>query len=218
MRGCLAIALCVLLAMIVRADPPLAMHATISGIWEYADAGRPCSREFTSDHFCTLRINGKVMWKYKWKKSGEYSADVLTPDGGKLDHAIQDDGSLLIEGKYIAWKKGEGKPAASVPSTGKTPAAPAGLAKPTISGVWEYEAGGMQCSREFVDGDRTCTLKMGGHAIWKYPWAPAGINGYEVTKPDGTVLLHILRDDGTLLIEGKYTARKRPAPPIGPTK
>ncbi len=69
-----------------------------------------------------------------------------------------------------------------------------------ILGVWEYRGGH---SREFRK-DGTCTLRKGEDIIWTKPFV---VKDRDTVMVDGT-LLHVLRKDGSLRIENRYTARK----------
>lgn len=72
-----------------------------------------------------------------------------------------------------------------------------------LLGVWSYTSGGAAYTREFKN-DGLCVLRQGGAEIWTKPFAPAGTNALVVEGH----YRHELKPDGTLLIEGHYTARK----------
>jgi len=73
-----------------------------------------------------------------------------------------------------------------------------------ILGTWEYQSGGRSYSRAFT-ADGVCTLRQGSLVEWAKP--------FRVDSPDRVTvagaLQHQLKPDGTLNIEGHYTARKR---------
>ncbi len=72
-----------------------------------------------------------------------------------------------------------------------------------LLGVWEYTSGGGAYTREF-NKDGMCVLRQGGAEVWTKPFAPSGTNSLVV---EGRYR-HELKPDGTLLIEGRYTARR----------
>ena len=94
---------------------------------------------------------------------------------------------------------------------GRTPddfkPAPATAAVPVAShpllGVWAYTAGGSAYTREFTR-EGMCLLRQGETLIWSKPYAAAGAN---VLVVEGRYR-HELKPDGTLSIEGRYTARR----------
>ncbi len=69
-----------------------------------------------------------------------------------------------------------------------------------ILGTWEYE----DHSREFTE-DGVCILRQGKKVIWKKLFAVKGKNKAVV---EGTYD-HVIQADGSMKIEGKYTARKQ---------
>jgi hypothetical protein len=73
-----------------------------------------------------------------------------------------------------------------------------------ILGVWEYHHGGSVYTRTF-GADGICTLRNGAHIEWEKPFQADGPDCVAVAGN----LKHQLKPDGTLLIEGHYTARKR---------
>jgi hypothetical protein len=73
-----------------------------------------------------------------------------------------------------------------------------------ILGVWEYQHAGSTYTRTFTAAG-VCTLRHDTHIEWEKPFE---VNGPEQVTVDGG-LTHQLKSDGTLLIEGRYTARKR---------
>ena len=72
-----------------------------------------------------------------------------------------------------------------------------------LLGVWSYTAGGGSYTREFKK-DGLCVLRQGGAEIWTKPFAVAGNNTLVV---EGRYR-HELQPDGTLAIEGRYTAKR----------
>lgn len=85
--------------------------------------------------------------------------------------------------------------------------APAPAAVPVaghpLLGVWAYTAGGSAYTREFKR-EGTCLLRQGETLIWTKPFAVAGTNALVVEGG----YRHELKPDGTLAIEGHYTARR----------
>ena len=77
-----------------------------------------------------------------------------------------------------------------------------------ILGAWEYQVGGVHYTRIFTTNG-LCTLHQGKAVNWE---RPVRVDGpAQVTVEGG--LVHRLQPDGTLAIEGRYTARR--APPAG---
>ena len=72
-----------------------------------------------------------------------------------------------------------------------------------LLGVWEYTSGGAAYTREFTR-EGTCLLRQGETLVWTKPFAAAGANALVVEGH----LRHELKPDGTLAIEGHYTARR----------
>lgn len=72
-----------------------------------------------------------------------------------------------------------------------------------LLGVWAYASGGGAYTREFRP-DGMCLLRQGGTEVWTKPFTAAGTNALVV---EGRYR-HELKPDGTLLIEGRYTARR----------
>ena len=72
-----------------------------------------------------------------------------------------------------------------------------------LLGVWEYKHGGGTYTREFRK-DGTCVLRQGGTEVWTKPFKPDGPNALVVEGH----YRHELKPDGTLLIEGRYTASR----------
>jgi len=75
----------------------------ILGTWTYTHAGQRYSREFTKDGFCIFR-EGKQQ-KQSWKKPFKVvdKNTVLVED--RYRHALKDDKTLVIEGRYQATRK-----------------------------------------------------------------------------------------------------------------
>ena len=73
-----------------------------------------------------------------------------------------------------------------------------------ILGVWEYKNGAATYSRTFSE-DGICTLRNGNQVVWEKAFQ---VDGPDQVTVAGT-LKHQLKPDGTLSIEGHYTARKR---------
>ena len=72
-----------------------------------------------------------------------------------------------------------------------------------ILGVWEYASGGSTYTREFTP-EGTCLLRQGTTLVWTKPFTVAGANALVVEGG----YRHELKPDGTLAIEGHYTARR----------
>ncbi len=72
-----------------------------------------------------------------------------------------------------------------------------------LLGVWSYTSGGAAYSREFRT-DGMCVLRQGEILVWMKPFKPDGANA--LVAEGG--LRHELKPDGTLLIEGRYTAKR----------
>ena len=89
-----------------------------------------------------------------------------------------------------------------VGATEKPRSAP--VANHPILGVWEYRHGGSLYTRAFTT-EGLCILRQGSEITWAKPFKPDGPGS--VTVAGG--LKHRLNPDGTLNIEGHYTARKR---------
>ena len=92
------------------------------------------------------------------------------------------------------------------PETAAPPKPVTPVAGHAILGAWEYPHGGQTYTRTFA-ADGTCTLRRGDHVEWTKPFEADGPRRVRV---DGA-LVHELAPDGTLRIEGRYTAAKRPA-------
>ena len=73
-----------------------------------------------------------------------------------------------------------------------------------ILGAWEYRYGGSTYTRTFTS-DGVCTLRQGAAVTWAKSFKPEGPESVIVAGS----LKHQLQPDGTLTIEGHYTARKR---------
>lgn len=89
------------------------------------------------------------------------------------------------------------------PETGKPKSKSVPVKDHPILGTWEYRHGGSIYTRTFA-ATGVCTLRQGTHIQWEKPFQVDSAN--EVTV-DGS-LGHRLKPDGTLNIEGRYTARK----------
>jgi len=79
----------------IRPDHP------ILGTWHYTHGGTPYSREFKQDGTC-------ILWRGKeinWTKMYEVRDDRTAIVAGSLEHVINKDGVLEIEGRYRAEKK-----------------------------------------------------------------------------------------------------------------
>jgi hypothetical protein len=72
-----------------------------------------------------------------------------------------------------------------------------------VLGVWSYAAGGSAYTREFTQAG-LCLLRQGDVLIWTKPFTVAGTNSLLVEGQ----FRHQLESDGTLRIEGHYTARR----------
>ncbi len=73
-----------------------------------------------------------------------------------------------------------------------------------ILGTWQYEHNGAAYTRTFTTVG-VCTLRQGKNVIWRRPFRVAGP---ERAIVDGQ-FDHRLKSDGTLHIEGHYTARRQ---------
>ncbi|UDQ98737.1 hypothetical protein AAEX28_01300 [Lentisphaerota bacterium WC36G] len=70
-----------------------------------------------------------------------------------------------------------------------------------VLGTWSYQAGSTKYSREFTK-DSICILRRGNKIIWEKPFKVLGnkinVSGYR----------HVIKKDGTMLIENCYKATK----------
>ncbi|MHC4506493.1 MAG: Gfo/Idh/MocA family protein, partial [Planctomycetota bacterium] len=73
-----------------------------------------------------------------------------------------------------------------------------------ILGKWEYRHGGKTYTREFTK-DGVCVLKAGDKQVWRMDFYVRN----KKTVIVGGGYEHILKDDGSLDIEGSYTATRR---------
>jgi hypothetical protein len=96
---------------------------------------------------------------------------------------------------------GSGIPAPAKPRKETKPVSLKGHA---ILGTWHYKAGKADYSRAFT-AEGECILRMGGDEVWTKPVTRAGKNHAVVSGR----YRHEIQPDGTLRIEGRYTARKR---------
>ena len=78
---------------------------------------------------------------------------------------------------------------------------PAGHA---LLGAWSYEHGGAPYTRTF-GADGRCSLRRGDAEQWVRPFT---VDGPSAAVVEGG-LRHVLQPDGTLLIEGRYRARRK---------
>jgi len=79
---------------------PIDGHA-ILGTWEYQSGGESYTREFTKEGICILRKGDSINWKKNVRADSPKS--VLVEDS--LHHTIQPDGTLKIEGRYVAKRR-----------------------------------------------------------------------------------------------------------------
>lgn len=77
------------------------------GIWEYTAKGHLYRREFTMDKRCILSREGKVIWERPYKRLSATKAYVLSADGDKAYHEIERDGTMSIDGGFIARRVGD---------------------------------------------------------------------------------------------------------------
>ncbi len=78
-----------------------------------------------------------------------------------------------------------------------------------IIGRWVYADGGKTFTRDFYQ-DGTCLLLREGTECWHWPFHTVDLNEVYVQHPNGTRLHQVLQEDGTLLIEEKWTATREP--------
>jgi hypothetical protein len=78
------------------------------------------------------------------------------------------------------------------------------IAKHALLGKWEYRHGGSVYSREFRK-DGICVLRQGDNEIWKKPFTARGENTLVVEGK----YPHVLSKDGSMKIEGRYTAKRK---------
>lgn len=76
----------------------------ILGTWEYDVNGKGYTRTFDTSNVCELKENGKVLWRKTF-----YIRDNNTVDAEGCLHVINSDGTLSVEGLYIA-KRSTQKP------------------------------------------------------------------------------------------------------------
>lgn len=89
-----------------RAKPaarPVTGHAVL-GTWDYRHGGSAYSRVFSTNGTCTMLIGDKVNWTKPFHAD---TPDRAIVDGG-LVHELKPDGTLDIEGRYTAVRRGEG--------------------------------------------------------------------------------------------------------------
>ncbi len=96
---------------------------------------------------------------------------------------------------------GDGTPPPAKPKKNKKPVS---LKGHPVVGVWEYVGQGAGHSREFTAKGK-CILRQGKHEIWTKPVTKADKNSVLVSDS----YKHVLQADGTMKIEGKYTAKKK---------
>jgi hypothetical protein len=102
---------------------------------------------------------------------------------------------------WAALKRLQGRTAADYVPAPEPKPAPVG--DHPLLGVWAYASGGGAYTREFKK-DGTCVLRQGGTEIWTKIFKPDGANSLVVEDR----YRHELKPDGTLLIEGRYTAKR----------
>ncbi len=94
------------------------------------------------------------------------------------------------------------------PETAATPPPAAPVAGHALLGSWTYRHGGALYTRTF-ETNGLCTLRQGAAVNWQRPFRADG--------PDRLVveggLVHRLKPDGQLDVEGRYTAARPPAAP-----
>lgn len=73
-----------------------------------------------------------------------------------------------------------------------------------LLGVWHYTHNGVPHTREFLR-DGTCILRARDEMQWRKPFSAVD----ERTLLVEGRYMHVLRDDGTLRIEGRYTAERK---------
>ncbi len=72
----------------------------VLGIWEYTHAGRPYSREFTTNGYCILRQGDTENWKKLYEVVGKDRAMV-----GQHAHVLTGPDTMRIENRYTATRK-----------------------------------------------------------------------------------------------------------------
>ena len=77
------------------------------------------------------------------------------------------------------------------------------IAAHPVLGVWEYVSDGGAYTREFTR-EGLCLLRQGDTLVWMKPFTASGSNALVV---EGRYR-HALKPDGTLLIEGRHTAKR----------
>ena len=87
---------------------------------------------------------------------------------------------------------------------GPKPPEPMSIEGHAILGVWEYRHAGSVYTREFTK-DGFCILRQGKKQIWRKLYAVEG----DKTAVVGAAHRHVISDDGTLRVEGRYTATRR---------
>lgn len=102
------------------------------------------------------------------------------------------------------WSKLKRLQTRSPETAGEKPAPPStAVPAHAVLGTWAYRHGGDLYTRTFATNG-VCTLRHGDHVEWEKAFRPDGPDRVTV----GGGLLHRLNPDGTLDIEGRYTARK----------
>ena len=92
-------------------------------------------------------------------------------------------------------------------TTGPKPPPPAKVIpvdKHAILGTWAYRHGGGTWTRRFTR-DGYCVLRQGNKEVWKKPFEAVNEKTVDV---EGRYR-HVLVDQNTLKIEGRYTARRQ---------
>jgi hypothetical protein len=79
----------------------------------------------------------------------------------------------------------------------------ASVAAHPLLGLWAYTSDGSSYTREFTRAG-LCLLRQGGTLVWTKPFAVASTNALVV---EGRYR-HEIQPDGTLAVEGRYTARR----------
>lgn len=78
---------------------PIPFDHPIIGTWKYTYNDKGYTRAFSTDNVCELRQDGQVLWRENYFACD----DKIIVDGG-LVHVINSDGTLSIEGRFIAQK------------------------------------------------------------------------------------------------------------------
>ncbi len=79
---------------------PIDNHPLL-GRWEYTHEGGPYSREFTKTGICILRLGKEEIWRKPFQARDQKTLVVE----GTYVHALTDDNTIKIEGRYVGKRK-----------------------------------------------------------------------------------------------------------------